>query len=91
MWQKLKTICGGSLTVFVSYVFMGLGVFLQNSEDVLSFITDQDIPSFLASYLGADPKIMAKYFMAVSVITFIARRRELIKKVIDGMAPKSGT
>lgn len=79
MWNKLKAACGHSLTVAVSYVFLGLSVVLEFVDTVAVFVTDQDINALLSQMLGTDSKMLGRYMAGVSLITLVARTRSLWK------------
>jgi hypothetical protein len=80
-WAKLWAICGCSLTMAWSYVLLIGGGVINQLDNVAAVLGDPNFKQQVSDLVGADPKVMGIFMMAVSVVTIATRLRSIGKAV----------
>lgn len=77
-WQKIWALCGKSATLAFAYFIQALSQALQWIDPIAAFFGDADLRQQLADALQANPVILGRLMMAISVIMIAARVRSIV-------------
>lgn len=80
IWDRLKALCGRSLTIASGYVSLFAGEVLANIDVIADALGDPQLHDQIQSLIGHDPKLAAGYAKAYGIIMIVTRlRSKLIK------------
>jgi hypothetical protein len=78
MWDKLKAICGRSLTIAWGYALAIFGSGMLCLDGLSLALGDASFNQQIQTVLGASPSVMAKWSYFAAAITIIARLRGIV-------------
>ncbi|WP_315796559.1 hypothetical protein [Bradyrhizobium sp. SZCCHNRI3043] len=76
MWTKVKAACRHSLTIAWSYVLAVVGLLLSIVDNVSDALGDPSLKDQISAAVG-DTRAVGRIFLAISLITILARLRSL--------------
>jgi hypothetical protein len=79
-WDKLKAICGRSLTIASGYASLVAGGLLGNIDAIAETLGDPQLHDQIQSLIGHNPSIAAGYAKAYGILMIAARLRSKIIK-----------
>lgn len=80
IWDKLKAICGRSLTIAWGYLLAVFGAAMDNVDGAAALVGDPTFAQHVKTVIGTDPIILAKYAYVAAVVTISARLRGIVSK-----------
>lgn len=78
-WQKVFALAYNSGTIVWSYGLGAGGLLVNQGDNIAALLGDPDFKAQLSNLLGADSKTLGIIFMCISVITFAARMRSIVR------------
>ncbi|WP_315777043.1 MULTISPECIES: hypothetical protein [unclassified Bradyrhizobium] len=76
MWTKVKAACRHSLTIAWGYVLAVVGFLLSIVDNVSDALGDPSLKDQISAAVG-DTRAVGRIFLAISLITILARLRSL--------------
>lgn len=80
IWDKIKALCGRSLTIATGYASLIVGEIVGNIDAVAEVFGDPQLHDQIQSLIGHDPKIAAGYAKVYGIVMIAARLRSKIVK-----------
>lgn len=82
-WDKLKVMCGRSLTIASGYVSLVAGEVLANLDGVAQVLGDPSLHDDIQSLIGHDPSVAAWYARLYGGLMIATRlRSKLVKPAV---------
>lgn len=78
-WAKVWALCGNSMTIAWSYVVGGIGLMLNQLDNIAATLGDPNFKAQVADFLHSDPKYLGYFAMVVSGFTIASRLRSIAK------------
>lgn len=75
IWDKIKAVCGRSLTIASGYISLVAGEVLGNIDAVADVLGDPQLHDQIQSLIGHDPSLAAGYAKAYGALMIATRLR----------------
>lgn len=79
-WKKVWALAYKSSTVLVAYGQAALGILATQIESIAALFGDPDFKAQFINLVGADTKTVGYILLAISLVTFAARMRSIVRE-----------